>query len=757
MMDEVEKEDDPGGPGAKISGADLNKFHSISDVFTTIGGSVIHEGYEHILHTELVTTAADSLSGDVASVYVALLRADAIVGTAANAFDAANKEIIYRFSMDLAEVIHVPPLGHWGMEGLKIACAASSVPSDVLSTSLKDAYQAPKMNRMRVLAYLLFFAFTYTSSAWCFVDLLAGDSDASMNLEGGEDATFTPGTASKGFRILRKLPNPGNEIIEQNLAPTDMASIAGKAYPAPDAPDINIIVTGRSAGYSQPAVSFTSPTPANNTNNSIYPVVFNMTSSTEMESCYLEIDGANYTGTLASNNFSCSYALPFATYNHTYSGKGYANISGTFYATNETRSFSYYGCGYLDETADLITDIAGAPIDIVISSGSEMPTNPAACIFINASNIVLDCANHEITGDGTPSEQDNIGIALNDSLTNVTIKNCRVSNYTYGIYSYGTNYFNIANTTAYNMTPGIYSAASDGIFIVNGINDSFSNNLIQNNQRYGIYIENVNYSIISDTVSRYNLGSGSASGIALGSPSSYNTIRNITANNNHHAFYLDSFTDNNLITNCSSYDNDYGFYLYHTANNVITNSTFHNNTEWQISMIQSTNSTAYNNIINATGTQGVASDDYSFDPDLPDRLPNFWNTTLDCTTKNIISGNCTGGNWYSDYNGQNTNGDGIRDTDLPYSIYGGEDKDYLPLSNNLSIPYPIPPAPPESTTLQIVRGASRFDAMALLTPVSRLVWIAYAALALILLALESDLPRPKKSHMVTKHLVTKHR
>jgi uncharacterized repeat protein (TIGR01451 family) len=178
------------------------------------------------------------------------------------------------------------------------------------------------------------------------------------------------------------------------------------------------------------------------------------------------------------------------------------------------------------------------------------------------------------------------------------------------VFEVTADYVNISGFSVKGAT-GIMDA---GIHL-GGDHCNISDNIASDNY-VGIVGEWSNYNTISsNTVSNNNYGIGLRG-------SSDNMISGNTASNGHLGIGLRGSSDNAISSNTAS-NNDYGIHLYSSSNNNLIYDNYFNN------------------------IQNNAWDDGN----------NVWNISK-TAGPNIIGGSWRGGNYWSDYEGMDTNGDG---------------------------------------------------------------------------------------------------
>jgi len=232
------------------------------------------------------------------------------------------------------------------------------------------------------------------------------------------------------------------------------------------------------------------------------------------------------------------------------------------------------------------------------------------------------------------------GIYLGSEVDHCNISDNNASNNNHGIYIDDSDYNTITNNTA-NLNINF------GILLGYQSNSNTLTNNIASNNNIGIYLTGSSYNTLTNNIASNNSGIG-GTGIYLGLSSKHNTLANntVSSNNNYgiELYYL--CTSNDITGNTANSNNNIGIYLHGSSND--------NN--------------IYNNYFNNTNNAG-------------DDGTNIWNITIKQTGTNIIGGSYLGGNYWGDYEGEDSDDDGLGDTSLPYNSSGGIQNggDWLPL------------------------------------------------------------------------------
>jgi parallel beta-helix repeat protein len=256
------------------------------------------------------------------------------------------------------------------------------------------------------------------------------------------------------------------------------------------------------------------------------------------------------------------------------------------------------------------------------------------------------------------------GIYLDSNIDHCNIYDNKAADNYYGIYlPESSNYNSISSNIAVNNGNGICISYSSGNKIYNNTassngcsirlyssnSNTISDNTISNNT-YGIYLDSSSGNMIANNTASNNGGYG----IRLYS-SSNNTISSNIVFNNNKGISLSSSSNNTVTSNTASNNNYGGICLRSSSDNKIANNTASSN-NYGIRLDESNNNLIYNNYFNNTNN---AWDDGN----------NVWNIAKTAGT-NIIYGSWLGGNYWSDYDGIDANGDGLGDTLLPYNSNG---------------------------------------------------------------------------------------
>jgi len=189
-----------------------------------------------------------------------------------------------------------------------------------------------------------------------------------------------------------------------------------------------------------------------------------------------------------------------------YSGGTYIySVTGfTTYSSAETGENELLSCGVLNESKTYYLNTS-------ITNSNNM-----VCMNITASNVVLDCQGYSIDGSDVNGS---IGIYAKD-VSNITIRNCKVSDwggmddYTWTSYGYGIYLENITDSLISNTN--VTSCAGGWGLLLNQSNSNTLTNLYladnygENGENANLELLKSNYNVIDSVTSK-----GNGYGIAL--------------------------------------------------------------------------------------------------------------------------------------------------------------------------------------------------------------------------------------------------
>jgi parallel beta-helix repeat protein len=272
-------------------------------------------------------------------------------------------------------------------------------------------------------------------------------------------------------------------------------------------------------------------------------------------------------------------------------------------------------------------------------------------LIINANNIVLDCNGAVLNG------IDQTGYAIRSWADNdVTIKNCKIMNYRYGIEGASDNSIIMNNEIQNMFADGIYLSFGysnlifnntltncyAGIYLARGSQNIAVKNTLKSNIYAGIYIsggeddiiakntfiDNMDGIYFSDfrtglgtfpnkniTIADNNITQSTEYGIYMRYTSNSLVLNNTITSTKYSGIYITtSQSSNNLIVNNTIEKNRHGVSLYTPTtypptspptNNTIASNIIQNNTQYGVDLFNVPNTTIINNLIRYNAYSGV--------------------------------------------------------------------------------------------------------------------------------------------------------
>ncbi|MDH7564087.1 MAG: NosD domain-containing protein [Candidatus Bathyarchaeota archaeon] len=301
-------------------------------------------------------------------------------------------------------------------------------------------------------------------------------------------------------------------------------------------------------------------------------------------------------------------------------------------------------------------------------SGTPVYTEDKVTYFLNGSldgSIIVERDHILINGTGFMIKGDDTGRGITlVGINNVTVASLRIDSFEFGVWVNASSWVKILDSRiSSNGNYGVWVGFSSDV-TVNGNNITsnergiafnmgtknsvITRNRVLNNQG-GIGLTGTTASTVA-----YNHISGSLNGISLLFSANHNMVyrNNITSSYSTAAIQIAASAQNRIWENNIYSNSQEGILLDYSPNNSITANTVKGN-KYGIKLLSSNGNTIYNNNFIDNSKNVVSNNSYM----------NMWD-----------SGSELGGNYWSDYDGADSNRDGIGD--LPLIIDAGNIDQY---------------------------------------------------------------------------------
>jgi len=286
-------------------------------------------------------------------------------------------------------------------------------------------------------------------------------------------------------------------------------------------------------------------------------------------------------------------------------------------------------------------------------------------IIVERNDIVIDGNGYSLQGSGSGN-----GFYLN-GLNNITIKNTNITNFEMSIRLDSSNNNTFSGN---NITNNLF-----GIFLVSSESNTIAKNNVTNNNR-GIFLRLSE----NNTISGNNIKSNSERGIQLYESATNNTIKENYITNNYEGIYLSYSCNNNTISRNNITKSGYDGLFLSSSN---YNSILENNIAENVYGIH-----FYSGCIdNIVSGNNITNNDNGVFPRTFDN--QFFHNNFVYNSQQVYiqypydaniwdDGYPSGGNYWSDYEGVDSNSDGLGDT--PYFI-DVNNQDNYPLMEPYSV------------------------------------------------------------------------